>query len=153
MKKFLNNFTLIGENLKKIENTAFNIYKKQKEGKKGKKGQLSLEFSVMVLAILVISYAMTSHFMDEVLDQQVKKVGDVDVLAKSAVNLLNSGYNGSEASLYFIRSEIINREGQYDITIVLANDTPVSENDKNFLKDYIEDNVSADTTVALKFEN
>ncbi|MCS3900678.1 class III signal peptide-containing protein [Methanococcus voltae] len=139
--------------MKKIENTAFNIYKKQKEGKKGKKGQLSLEFSVMVLAILVISYAMTSHFMDEVLDQQVKKVGDVDVLAKSAVNLLNSGYNGSEASLYFIRSEIINREGQYDITIVLANDTPVSENDKNFLKDYIEDNVSADTTVALKFEN
>ncbi|MBP2143179.1 uncharacterized protein (UPF0333 family) [Methanococcus voltae] len=136
--------------MKKIEN---NIFKMNNRRKRGKKGQLSLEFSVMVLAILVISYAMTSHFMNDVLNQQVKNVGDVDILAKSAVNFLNAGYNGSDARLYFIRSEIINREGQYDITIVLANDTPISESDKEYLRDYITDNLSANATVTLQFEN
>jgi uncharacterized protein (UPF0333 family) len=136
--------------LKKIENNIFTINNGRK---RGKKGQLSLEFSVMVLAILVISYAMTSHFMNDVLNQQVKNVGDVDILAKSAVSFLNAGYNGSNARVYFIRSEIINREGEYDITIVLANDTPISDSDKKYLRDYITDNLSANATVTLQFEN
>jgi len=60
-----------------------------------KKGQLSLEFSMILLVIMLLSLVSIYHFLDNNLNENDKVLDKIDVGAKTAVSLVNSRYNGT----------------------------------------------------------
>ena len=58
------------------------------------RGQISLEFSILYLAILIVCLISISYFLSANFTKDDKVINDVENAAKTSVILVNSGYNG-----------------------------------------------------------
>jgi uncharacterized protein (UPF0333 family) len=61
----------------------------------GKKGQLSLEFSAILLVMILLSTMSIYHFLDNNLSEKERTLDKIGVGAETAVSLINSKYNGT----------------------------------------------------------
>ena len=101
------------------------------------RGQLSLEFSVLLLVILVLSLTSIYHFMDNNLDKRDRDLDKIDIGAKTAVSLVNSRYKGIEVEYpitYLGMSYDINKT---NITIYIKSQSPLDNSTINTIRDLI----------------
>ena len=61
-----------------------------------KRGQISFEFSIIVLSILLVSTITITYFLTSSFDEGTRTLDKIDLGAKTAVSFVNSGYNGTE---------------------------------------------------------
>ncbi|WP_423793237.1 class III signal peptide-containing protein [Methanocaldococcus indicus] len=111
------------------------------------RGQLSLEFAIIFLGILVLSIVTIYNFLnitlfpnDSLSTIDIEKISST---ARTAINLVNSGYRGFNETVYYVG---ITYEG-YNVTVYI---TPnVSEDVKNFIVSYIKNNSNINKNYSL----
>jgi uncharacterized protein (UPF0333 family) len=106
-----------------------------------KKGQLSLEFSMILLVIMLLSLVSIYHFLDNNLNENDKVLDKIDVGAKTAVSLVNSRYNGTYNE-YPISYLGMTSNGK-NITIWVSTEQ-LSDQSREFIKNYIYDSQKID---------
>ncbi len=100
-----------------------------------KKGQVSLEFSILLLAILTISIVSIYYFLNNNFDDKDRVLDKIDIGAKTAVSLVNSRYNGTYNRYPITYLGITYDDSMTNITIhVSTND--LSDSAKNFIINY-----------------
>ncbi|XRO74844.1 class III signal peptide-containing protein [Methanocaldococcus sp. 28A] len=103
---------------------------------KSKKAQVSLEFSILFLFILLISLITISYFLLQNFSKDDLVIDSVDSAAKTSVLLINSGYNGIHSNTTLIYVGISWSDDKKSIYIYISPDNVTSEI-KNFIKSYI----------------
>ncbi|ADG13014.1 Protein of unknown function DUF361 [Methanocaldococcus infernus ME] len=101
------------------------------------RGQISLEFTILLLAIIVLSTVILSNFLKENVGSFDFNIVKIDNKAKEAINLLNSGYPYQlNTTLLYIgmKWEKIN-DSFINITLGVSPD--INDSIKNFIINYI----------------
>ncbi|MBA2862430.1 class III signal peptide-containing protein [Methanococcus maripaludis] len=117
--------------------------------KSSKRGQISFEFSIIVLSILLISTITITYFLTSSFDEGTRTLDKIDLGAKTAVSLVNSGYNGTELDGTIIYAGMTwDKAGNTyaNITVYITNTTPVPSSTGAFIKNYVVDSQNIDTT-------
>ncbi|XRP96290.1 class III signal peptide-containing protein [Methanocaldococcus sp. 16A] len=104
---------------------------------KSKKAQISFEFSILFLAILLISLITISHFLLQNFSKDDWVIDSVDSAAKTSVLLINSGYNGIHPNTTLIYGGISWSDDKKSIYIYISPKDYVTNEIKNFIKSYI----------------
>ncbi|WP_292460439.1 class III signal peptide-containing protein [Methanothermococcus sp.] len=102
-----------------------------------KRAQISLEFSILLLAILVMSSATIYYFIHNNFNEKNKTLDKIDIGAKTAVSLVNSGYNGTHTDYPIIYLGMKYDANKTNIVIYIKNRSSVNNPTKNFIIDYI----------------
>ena len=106
-----------------------------------KKGQLSLEFSMILLVIMLLSLVSIYHFLNNDLNENDRVLDKIDVGAKTAVSLVNSRYNGTYNE-YPISYLGMTSNGK-NITIWVSTEQ-LSDQSREFIRNYIYDSQKID---------
>jgi uncharacterized protein (UPF0333 family) len=117
--------------------------------KRSNRGQISFEFSIIVLSILLISTITITYFLTSSFDEGTRSLDKIDLGAKTAVSLVNSGYNGTQAegTLIYAGMTWDNAGNNYEnITVYISNTTPVPDDTRLFVKNYTIESQDIDTT-------
>jgi uncharacterized protein (UPF0333 family) len=117
--------------------------------KRSNRGQISFEFSIIVLSILLISTITITYFLTSSFDEGTRALDKIDLGAKTAVSLVNSGYNGTQAegTLIYAGMTWDNAGNNYEnITVYISNTTPVPDDTRLFVKNYTIESQGIDTT-------
>ncbi|XRO76389.1 class III signal peptide-containing protein [Methanocaldococcus sp. 10A] len=102
-----------------------------------KKAQISFEFSILFLAILLISLITISHFLLQNFSKDDWVIDSVDSAAKTSILLINSGYNGIHPNITLIYGGISWSDDKKSIYIYISPKDYVTNEIKNFIKGYI----------------
>ncbi|HIP16867.1 MAG TPA: class III signal peptide-containing protein [Methanothermococcus okinawensis] len=103
------------------------------------RGQLSLEFSILMMVILVMSVVSIYYFLENTLNEEDRTLDRIEIGAKTAVSLVNSGYNGTNVD-YPIIYVGMNYSSETNISIYLKNQSPLDYSTLSFIRDLIYDN-------------
>ncbi|MBA2858967.1 uncharacterized protein (UPF0333 family) [Methanococcus maripaludis] len=117
--------------------------------KRSNRGQISFEFSIIVLSILLISTITITYFLTSSFDEGTRTLDKIDLGAKTAVSLVNSGYNGTqtEGTLIYAGMTWDTAGNNYEnITVYISNTTPVPDDTRVFVKNYTVETQGIDTT-------
>ncbi|WP_459201781.1 class III signal peptide-containing protein [Methanococcus sp. CF] len=117
--------------------------------KRSKKGQISFEFSIIVLSILLISTITITYFLTSSFNEASRELDKIDLGAKTAVSLVNSGYNGTglDETLIYAGMTWDEEDNKYvNITIYITNTTPVPNGTRDFIRNYVIDSQEIDTS-------
>lgn len=90
-----------------------------------KRGQLSLEFSLLLFVILILSLASIYHFINNNLDERSRDLDNIDIGAKTAISLVNSGYNGSNVGYPILYLGMSYDSNRTNISIYIRNQSPL----------------------------
>ncbi|HID47766.1 MAG TPA: class III signal peptide-containing protein [Methanothermococcus okinawensis] len=101
----------------------------------GRRGQLSLEFSVLILVMLILSLATIYHFLDNNLDRKDRDLDKIDIGAKTAVSLVNSGYNGIYLEYPVIYLGMTYSPDKTYITLYIKNQSPLDKSTLELIED------------------
>ena len=101
----------------------------------GRRGQLSLEFSVLLLVMITLSLATIYHFLDNNLDMKDRELERIDVGAKTAVSLINSRYNGTNLDYPIVYLGMTYDSSKTNITIYIKNQSPLDNSTLGLIKD------------------
>ncbi|GBF36065.1 class III signal peptide-containing protein [Methanofervidicoccus abyssi] len=112
-----------------------------------KRGQLSFEFSVLLLVILVLSIASIYHFMNNNLNNRDRDLDNIDIGAKTAISLVNSGYNGSNVEYPILYLGMSYDPDKTDISIYIKNQSPLDDSTLNLIRRLIYDRSHVDPNV------
>ena len=116
-----------------------------------KKGQVSLDFSMVLLIIMVLSIVSIYNFLENNFSEDDKTLDKIDVGAKTAVSLVNSRYNGTYNE-YPISYLGMTSNGK-NITIwVSTNNDNISESARDFIIKYIRNNQKIDDEYNITVE-
>jgi uncharacterized protein (UPF0333 family) len=120
-----------------------------------KKGQISMEFSILFLVIMVMSMATIYHFLSNNFNSKDVTLNKIDVGAKTAVSLINSGYNGTYNEYPITYLGMKYDSTMTNITIIVY--TPkLSDSARDFILKYIYNNQNIDPNeynIAVYWEN
>ncbi len=108
-----------------------------------KKAQISLEFSIVLLAIMVISMASIYYFLSNNFSSNDNTLDKIDIGAKTAVSLVNSRYNGTYNEYPITYLGMTYNSDMSNITIYLASEK-LSSSAANFIIKYIYTNQKID---------
>jgi len=117
--------------------------------KSSKRGQISFEFSIIVLSILLVSTITITYFLTSSFDEGTRTLDKIDLGAKTAVSFVNSGYNGTEPNGTIIYAGMTwnNIDNNYEnITIHIVNTTPIPSSTEAFIKNYVVNSQNINTT-------
>jgi len=109
-----------------------------------KRGQLSLEFSVLLLVILALSLASIYHFMDNNLDRRDRDLDKIDVGAKTAVSLVNSRYKGIDVEYPITYLGMSYDSEKTNITIYIKSQSPLDNPTLGRIKNLIYERANVD---------
>ena len=109
-----------------------------------KRGQLSLEFSVLLLVILALSLASIYHFMDNNLDKRDRDLDKIDVGAKTAVSLVNSRYKGIDVEYPITYLGMSYDSEKTNITIYIKSQSPLDNPTLGRIKNLIYERANVD---------
>ncbi|MBW9222890.1 class III signal peptide-containing protein [Methanothermococcus sp. SCGC AD-155-K20] len=104
------------------------------------RGQLSLEFSILMMALLLISTASIYHFLTDNINEEDRTLDKIEIGAKTAVSLINSGYNGTNVDYPIIYVGMAYDSSKTNISIYLQNQSPLDNSTLSFIRDLIYDN-------------
>ncbi|ACX72003.1 Protein of unknown function DUF361 [Methanocaldococcus vulcanius M7] len=114
--------------LKKIKNwTLFSIGR----------AQISLEFSFLFLVIMLVCIISISHFLSQNFTEEDRVINEVENSAKTAVILINSGYNGINPNATLIYGGISWSDDKRELYIYISPKEYITPNIRNFIVDYI----------------
>ena len=111
------------------------------------RGQLSLEFSVLLLVILVLSLTSIYHFMDNNLDRKDRDLDKIDIGAKTAVSLVNSRYKGIEVEYPITYLGMSYDSDKTNITIYIKSQSPLDNSTINTIRDLIYERGEVDPNI------
>jgi len=103
------------------------------------RGQLSLEFSVLMIALLLISTASIYHFLTDNVNEEDRTLDKIEIGAKTAVSLINSGYNGTNVDYPITYLGMAYDSSKTNISIYLQNQSPLDNSTLSFIRDLIYD--------------
>lgn len=109
-----------------------------------KRGQIALEFALLMFIILVLSIATVYHFINNNLDEKNRNLDKIDMGAKTAISLINSGYNGSNVEYPIIYLGMSYDSDKTDITIYIKNQSPLDISTLNLIERLIYDRSGVD---------
>ncbi|ABR55143.1 conserved hypothetical protein [Methanococcus vannielii SB] len=114
---------------------------------KNLKGQISFEFSIIVLAVLLMSTITLSYFLGDSFSEDTRTLDKIDLGAKTAVSLVNSGYNGTHVNGTVIYAGMTFEEsgGKYNVTLYLINTSSLNFV-SNFIVNYVVNSQNIDNT-------
>jgi len=115
--------------------------------KKCKRGQISFEFSIIVLAILLMSSITLSYFLTSSFDEGTRTLDKIDIGAKTAVSLVNSGYNGINVNgtVSYAGMTWEEANGHYNVTIYVINTSSLN-GVSEFIVNYTIESQNIDTS-------
>ncbi|AEF96518.1 class III signal peptide-containing protein [Methanotorris igneus] len=105
-------------------------------------GQISLEFSLLVLVVLVVSMSLIVNIMNDLFNEEERIIDKIDIAAKTAVSLVNSHYNGTYANETLIYTGLTYNEsnGSVYVTIHIIPKNAINKDVGDFIINYIYDN-------------
>ncbi|HIQ38458.1 MAG TPA: class III signal peptide-containing protein [Methanothermococcus okinawensis] len=112
-----------------------------------KRGQLSLEFSILLLVILTLSIASIYHFMNNNLDKRDRDLDKIDIGAKTAISLVNSRYNGSNVEYPILYLGMSYDSDKTNISIYIKNQSPLDISTINLIERLIYDRADVDPSI------
>ena len=89
------------------------------------RGQLSLEFSILMMTILLISISLIYHFLSNNLNEEDRTLDKIEIGTKTAISLINSGYNGTNVDYPIIYLGMAYDSSKTNIFIYLKNQSPL----------------------------
>ncbi|WP_421077256.1 class III signal peptide-containing protein [Methanothermococcus sp. Ax23] len=98
-----------------------------------KRAQLSLEFSILLLAILVMSILSIYYFLNDNFNEKDRMLDKIEVGAKTAVSLVNSGCNGTHTDYPIIYLGMKYDDTKTNISIYVKNRSSVDDYTKKFI--------------------
>uniref|UniRef100_A9A864 Class III signal peptide n=1 Tax=Methanococcus maripaludis (strain C6 / ATCC BAA-1332) TaxID=444158 RepID=A9A864_METM6 len=116
--------------------------------KGSKRGQISFEFSIIVLSILLMSTITITYFLTSSFDEGTRTLDKIDLGAKTAVSLVNSGYNGTNVDGTIVYAGMTwekSGNNYQNITVYITNTTPVNVGIGDFIKNYTVNSQNIDT--------
>ncbi|MBW9222777.1 class III signal peptide-containing protein [Methanothermococcus sp. SCGC AD-155-C09] len=108
------------------------------------RGQLSLEFSILIMVILLLSSASIYHFLKDNINEEDRTLDKIEIGAKTAVSLINSGYNGTNVDYPIIYVGMEYDSSKTNISIYLQNQSPLDNSTLSLIKDLIYDKQNID---------
>jgi uncharacterized protein (UPF0333 family) len=108
---------------------------------------MSLEFSILALAVLVLSVYSITHFLNNSFSEEDRTIDKIDIAAKTAVSMVNSGYNGTSVSRTISYSGVSwNKvdDGTYNVTIYIRGDEAEINSVEDFIINYIVESQNID---------
>ncbi|WP_456372272.1 class III signal peptide-containing protein [Methanocaldococcus sp.] len=102
-----------------------------------KRAQISLEFAILFLVILVVSIIYIYNFLSNNLTKEDINLDKIDIAAKSAVILVNSNYNGIHSNVTLVYGGLSWSGNKKNITIYISPRSYVTVQIKNFIISYI----------------
>jgi len=117
--------------------------------KRFNRGQISFEFSIIVLSILLISTITITYFLTSSFDEGTRTLDKIDLGAKTAVSLVNSGYNGTDidGTIVYAGMTWSTVDNDYvNITVHITNTSAVPSSTGAFIKNYVINSQEIDTT-------
>ncbi|ABO35738.1 conserved hypothetical protein [Methanococcus maripaludis C5] len=117
--------------------------------KGSKRAQISFEFSIIVLSILLISTITITYFLTSSFDEGTRTLDKIDLGAKTAVSLVNSGYNGTDidGTIVYAGMTWSTVDNDYvNITVHITNTSAVPSSTGAFIKNYVINSQEIDTT-------
>ncbi|CAB3290149.1 conserved protein of unknown function [Methanocaldococcus lauensis] len=117
------------------------------------KGQITLEFSILFLAILIMSLVTINNFISKNVSKDDLIINQIDIAAKSAVILINSNYKGLHLNTTLIYGGISWSENKKDIYIYISPKDLVSNDTKNFIIEYVKNYVYNTTKINISDYN
>ncbi|AEH06091.1 class III signal peptide-containing protein [Methanothermococcus okinawensis] len=102
-----------------------------------KRAQLSLEFSMLILSIIVMSTFSIYYFLHNTFNEKERTMDKIDIGAKTAVSLVNSNYNGTYTRYPLIYLGMKYDNSKTNVTIYIINRSPVNSYTNNFIINYI----------------
>jgi len=112
-----------------------------------KRGQLSLEFSLLTLLILTVSVISIVHFINNNLDERSRDIDKIDIGAKTAISLVNSGYNGSNIEQYIIYLGMSYDPSKTNISIYIKNQSPLDSSTIDLIERLIYERADVDPNI------
>ncbi len=101
------------------------------------RGQISLEFSILYLAILIVCLISISYFLSANFTKDDKVINDVENAAKTSVILVNSGYNGIIPNDTITYAGISWSDDKKNIRVYISPKNYITPKIKDFIEDYI----------------
>ena len=111
----------------------------------GKRGQLSLEFSVLLLVILTLSLVTIYHFLDKNLDTRDRDLDKIDIGAKTAISLVNARYNGTSIDYPIVYLGMTYNLDKTHITIYVKSQSPLDPSTRDLIRDLTYERAGVDT--------
>ena len=102
-----------------------------------KKAQISLEFAILFLTILLVSVVYLNNFLSKNFTNEDVNLDKIDIAAKSAVILVNSNYKGIHSNVTLVYGGLSWSGNKKNITIYISPRSYVTVQIKNFIINYI----------------
>ncbi|ABR56461.1 conserved hypothetical protein [Methanococcus aeolicus Nankai-3] len=104
---------------------------------KNKKGQTSLEFSMVLLVIVLLSVVSIYNFLNDNFDEEDKTINKIEVGVTKAVSFVNSRVNGTYVKYPISYLGMSYNENKTNISIYIRNGSSVNLYTKNFINSTI----------------
>ena len=113
---------------------------------KNKKGQASLEFSMLLLVMTLLSVVSIYNFLHHNLGEEDRTINDIEVGATKAVSFVNSGVNGTYVKYPISYLGMEYDENKTNIAVYIKNSSSINQYTKNFINSTIYNSQNIDSS-------